>query len=125
MSPLARDDEAARIMALAPVIPVLTVRSIEDGLKQAKALIAGGLRAIEVTLRTPSALAAITAIAKDVPTRSLGLKRSSRLDRSRRRPPQERVSWSVPARRPNSTEPGRERRSRFSRAARRLPKRWP
>ena len=34
-------------------------RSVEDGLGQAKALVAGGLYAIEVTLRTPSALAAI------------------------------------------------------------------
>ena len=53
------EGETARIMALAPVIPVLTVASIEDGLAQAKALVAGGLYAIEVTLRTPSALAAI------------------------------------------------------------------
>ena len=53
--------ETASIMALAPVIPVLTVASVEDGLAQAKALIAGGLYAIEVTLRTPSALEAIKA----------------------------------------------------------------
>ena len=62
-----RDQETASIMALAPVIPVLTVDSVEDGLKQAKALVAGGLYAIEVTLRTPSALAAIEAIARQVP----------------------------------------------------------
>jgi 2-dehydro-3-deoxyphosphogluconate aldolase / (4S)-4-hydroxy-2-oxoglutarate aldolase len=60
------DDETAAIMALAPVIPVLTVASVEDGLAQAKALVAGGLLAIEVTLRTPSALAAIRAIARSV-----------------------------------------------------------
>ena len=57
-----RHGETASIMALAPVIPVLTVDSVEDGLAQAKALVAGGLYAIEVTLRTPSALAAIAAI---------------------------------------------------------------
>ncbi len=62
-----RDGETASIMALAPVIPVLTVMSVEDGLEQAKALVAGGLYAIEVTLRTPSALAAIRAISKSVP----------------------------------------------------------
>jgi 2-dehydro-3-deoxyphosphogluconate aldolase / (4S)-4-hydroxy-2-oxoglutarate aldolase len=62
-----RDGESAAIMALAPVIPVLTVKSVEDGLAQAKALVAGGLFAIEVTLRTPSALAAIKAIAAQVP----------------------------------------------------------
>ena len=62
-----RDGETASIMALAPVIPVLTVMSVEDGLEQAKALVAGGLYAIEVTLRTPSALAAIRAISKSLP----------------------------------------------------------
>ncbi len=67
-----RDDAAASIMALAPVIPVLTVGSVEDGLGQAKALVAGGLYAIEVTLRTPSALAAIEAIARQVPGAVVG-----------------------------------------------------
>ncbi|HTR11664.1 MAG TPA: bifunctional 4-hydroxy-2-oxoglutarate aldolase/2-dehydro-3-deoxy-phosphogluconate aldolase [Roseiarcus sp.] len=66
MAVYARDGESASIMALAPVIPVLTVASVEDGVAQAKALVAGGLLAIEVTLRTPSALAAIKAIAKEV-----------------------------------------------------------
>jgi len=67
-----RDGETAAIMALAPVIPVLTVMSVEDGLAQAKALVAGGLCAIEVTLRTPSALAAIRAIAKAMPDAVVG-----------------------------------------------------
>src|ERR1700675_4370789 len=64
--------ETAAIMTLAPVIPVLTVASVEDGVGQAKALVAGGLYAIEVTLRTPSALAAIAAIAKQVPGAVVG-----------------------------------------------------
>src|SRR5580658_9145115 len=64
--------ETAAIMALAPVIPVLTVASVEDGLAQAKALVAGRLYAIEVTLRTPSALAAIQAIAKNMPDAVVG-----------------------------------------------------
>lgn len=66
------NSETAAIMALAPVIPVLTVASVEDGLAQAKALVAGGLYAIEVTLRTPSALAAIRAIAKAMPDAAVG-----------------------------------------------------
>lgn len=66
------DSETAAIMAIAPVIPVLTVASVEDGLRQAKALVAGGLRAIEVTLRTPPALAAIRAIAKAMPDAVVG-----------------------------------------------------
>ena len=64
--------ETAKIMALAPVIPVLTVASVEDGVAQAKALVAGGLYAIEVTLRTPAALEAIKAIAKNVPRALVG-----------------------------------------------------
>ena len=67
-----RNDETAAIMALAPVVPVLTVASVEDGLAQAKALVAGGLYAIEVTLRTSAALAAIQAIAKTVPDAVVG-----------------------------------------------------
>jgi 2-dehydro-3-deoxyphosphogluconate aldolase / (4S)-4-hydroxy-2-oxoglutarate aldolase len=72
MSRYSRDGETASLMALAPVIPVLTVQNVEDGLAQAKALVAGGLYAIEVTLRTPSALAAIAAIAKQVPGAVVG-----------------------------------------------------
>jgi 2-dehydro-3-deoxyphosphogluconate aldolase/(4S)-4-hydroxy-2-oxoglutarate aldolase len=66
------NSETASIMTLAPVIPVLTVASVEDGVGQAKALVAGGLYAIEVTLRTPSALAAIREIAKSVPGAVVG-----------------------------------------------------
>ena len=67
MAHYSRDEETAAIMNLAPVIPVLTVRSVEDGVAQARALVAGGLTAIEVTLRTPAAIAAIKAIAAQVP----------------------------------------------------------
>ncbi len=72
MAHYSRDGETASIMALAPVIPVLTVSSVEDGLAQAHALVAGGLYAIEVTLRTASALAAIKAIAEEVPDAVVG-----------------------------------------------------
>ena len=65
-------DDVLSIMALAPVIPVLTVRDAEDGVAQATALVAGGLRAIEVTLRTPGAIAAIKAIAARVPGATVG-----------------------------------------------------
>ena len=57
-----RSADAYSFMKLAPVIPVLTVRDAEDGVAQARALVAGGLPAIEVTLRTPKALEAIRAI---------------------------------------------------------------
>jgi 2-dehydro-3-deoxyphosphogluconate aldolase/(4S)-4-hydroxy-2-oxoglutarate aldolase len=72
MTNYARDAESAAILALAPVVPVLTVQSVEDALGQARALVAGGLLAIEVTLRTPPALAAIAAIADQVPGAVVG-----------------------------------------------------
>ncbi|MGE4429635.1 MAG: bifunctional 4-hydroxy-2-oxoglutarate aldolase/2-dehydro-3-deoxy-phosphogluconate aldolase [Sphingobium sp.] len=44
------------VMELAPVVPVLVVERVEDALPIAQALVAGGLRALEVTMRTPAAL---------------------------------------------------------------------
>jgi 2-dehydro-3-deoxyphosphogluconate aldolase/(4S)-4-hydroxy-2-oxoglutarate aldolase len=50
------------IMKAAPVIPVLVIERVEDALRVARALVAGGLPVLEVTLRTPAALAAIRAM---------------------------------------------------------------
>jgi 2-dehydro-3-deoxyphosphogluconate aldolase/(4S)-4-hydroxy-2-oxoglutarate aldolase len=50
------------IMRAAPVIPVLVIERVEDALPIARALVAGGLPVLEVTLRTPAALAAIRAM---------------------------------------------------------------
>jgi 2-dehydro-3-deoxyphosphogluconate aldolase / (4S)-4-hydroxy-2-oxoglutarate aldolase len=72
VNPASHQNEILSVMALAPVIPVLTVRSAEDGVAQARALAAGGLLAIEVTLRTGGALAAITAIRDAVPGAVVG-----------------------------------------------------
>ena len=55
------------ILALAPVMPVITIDDPAKAAPLARALVAGGLRAIEVTLRTPGALEAIAAIAREVP----------------------------------------------------------
>lgn len=52
------------VMELAPVIPVLVVERVEDALPIARALVAGGLRALEVTLRTPVALDVIREMAQ-------------------------------------------------------------
>lgn len=57
----------------APVIPVLTIERVEDAVPLARALCAGGLPVIEVTLRTPAALDAARAIARDVPEAVLGI----------------------------------------------------
>ncbi|MDE3177794.1 MAG: bifunctional 4-hydroxy-2-oxoglutarate aldolase/2-dehydro-3-deoxy-phosphogluconate aldolase [Pseudomonadota bacterium] len=72
MSPQDRHAAVVATMKLAPVIPVLTVRDVADGVAQARALVAGGLPAIEVTLRTPAALAAIAEIARSVPGAHVG-----------------------------------------------------
>ena len=72
MNPVSHQTEVLSIMRLAPVIPVLTVRDAEDGVAQARALVAGGLLAIEVTLRTAGALAAIKAIRNSVPGAMVG-----------------------------------------------------
>lgn len=60
------------VMGLAPVIPVLVIDRVEDAVPLAAALTAGGLYAIEVTLRTPAALEAIKAIAAEVPDAVVG-----------------------------------------------------
>ena len=62
----------AAIMAGQPVIPVLKITRIEDAVPLARALVNGGLPAIEVTLRTPVALDAIRAIASAVPGAIVG-----------------------------------------------------
>jgi 2-dehydro-3-deoxyphosphogluconate aldolase/(4S)-4-hydroxy-2-oxoglutarate aldolase len=59
-------------MTRAPVIPVLTVASAHDAVPLARALVAGGVPVLEVTLRTPAALAVIAAIAAEVPEAVIG-----------------------------------------------------
>ena len=54
------------LVGLAPVIPVVVIDDLEDAVPLATALVRGGLPAIEVTLRTPPALAAIERIAAEV-----------------------------------------------------------
>lgn len=60
------------VMTAAPVMAVVTVDDAETGVGLAKALVAGGCPLVEVTLRTPKALEAITAIAREVPDAVVG-----------------------------------------------------
>jgi 2-dehydro-3-deoxyphosphogluconate aldolase/(4S)-4-hydroxy-2-oxoglutarate aldolase len=55
-----------------PVIPVIVLERAVDAVPLARALVAGGVRVLEVTLRTPAALACIGAIARDVPEAIVG-----------------------------------------------------
>src|SRR5216684_3641642 len=57
-----------------PVVPVLTIERVEHAVPLARALVAGGLNVIEVTLRTRVALEAIAAIAAQVPECGVGAK---------------------------------------------------
>ena len=63
---------AEELLDLAPVIPVVVLDDAEAAVPLARALVEGGLPVIEVTLRTPSALAAITRIAAEVPDAVVG-----------------------------------------------------
>lgn len=54
--------EIREIMQISPVISVLTIHRLEDAVPLAQSLVRGGLPVMEVTLRTPCALAAISAI---------------------------------------------------------------
>lgn len=56
------DKSIDQILALAPVIPVIVIDRVEDAVPMAEALVAGGLPVLEVTLRTPAALDALTAM---------------------------------------------------------------
>jgi 2-dehydro-3-deoxyphosphogluconate aldolase/(4S)-4-hydroxy-2-oxoglutarate aldolase len=63
---------ALSVMQDAPVIPVIVIDRLEDAVPLARALVAGGIRMLEVTLRTPVALQAMERIAKEVPDAVLG-----------------------------------------------------
>ena len=60
------------LVAQTPVIPVLTIERAADAVPLARALVAGGLKVIEVTLRTKVAIEAIRAIAAEVPNCVVG-----------------------------------------------------
>jgi len=64
MTPEHASDLTCQVCELAPVVPVLVIDDASKAESLAKALIAGGLPALEVTLRTPAALEAISEMAK-------------------------------------------------------------
>ena len=55
------------------MIPVLTIERLEDAVPLARALVAGGVRILEVTLRTPVAIEAAKAMIADVPDAIVGI----------------------------------------------------
>ena len=67
-----QDLNSRDVMSDAPVIPVIVLNDIAHAVPLARALVAGGIRMLEVTLRTPQALACIEAIAREVPEAVVG-----------------------------------------------------
>ena len=63
---------AEQILTAGPVVPVIVINKLEQAVPLAKALVAGGVRVLEVTLRTACGLEAIRAIAKEVPEAIIG-----------------------------------------------------
>jgi len=72
--------EPLELMRIGPVIPVIVIDDIEQAVPLARALVAGGVRVLEVTLRTHVALDAIRAIARDVPNAIVGVGTISRVE---------------------------------------------
>lgn len=61
------------LLSLAPVLPVVVIEEVAQAVPVARALVAGGIPVIELTLRTPVALDAIRAIAAEVPEITVGV----------------------------------------------------
>ncbi len=72
VKPVAARPAALEVMQDAPVIPVIVLQEVAQAVPLARALVAGGIRMLEVTLRTPVALACMEAIAKEVPEAVVG-----------------------------------------------------
>jgi 2-dehydro-3-deoxyphosphogluconate aldolase/(4S)-4-hydroxy-2-oxoglutarate aldolase len=65
--------EIEDIISAAPVMPVLVIHELEKAVPLARALLEGGLRTIEVTLRTPVAMEALAAITRALPEATVGV----------------------------------------------------
>ncbi len=63
---------AQEVMRDAPVIPVIVLHDVRHAVPMARALVEGGIRMLEVTLRTPQALDCMRAIASEVPEAVVG-----------------------------------------------------
>lgn len=63
---------ADEVMKLSPVMPVVVIENAADAEPLARALLAGGIRTIEITMRTPAALDAIRSVSKAAPEMIVG-----------------------------------------------------
>ncbi|MFT7234799.1 MAG: 2-dehydro-3-deoxyphosphogluconate aldolase/(4S)-4-hydroxy-2-oxoglutarate aldolase [Methylophagaceae bacterium] len=60
------------IMAISPIVPVMVINNVEHAVPLAHALVKGGLKVLEITLRTPAALESIRRIRAEVPDAIVG-----------------------------------------------------
>jgi 2-dehydro-3-deoxyphosphogluconate aldolase/(4S)-4-hydroxy-2-oxoglutarate aldolase len=72
LTPEQRAAAVDAILSRAPVVPVLAIEQLEDALPLCRALVAGGLPVLEITLRTAVAREAIAAVAKALPEACVG-----------------------------------------------------
>ena len=73
MTATPKQEKLAALLKQATIIPVLTIERVEDAVPLARALVAGGVRVLEVTLRTPVAIPAAKAIIANVPEAVVGI----------------------------------------------------
>jgi 2-dehydro-3-deoxyphosphogluconate aldolase/(4S)-4-hydroxy-2-oxoglutarate aldolase len=73
MTATSKQEKLAALFAQATIIPVLTIERLEDAVPLARALCAGGVRVLEVTLRTPVAIEAARAMLSEVPEAVVGI----------------------------------------------------
>src|ERR1700761_9555244 len=73
MTPESAQQKLTLMFREACVIPVLTIERLEDAAPLARALVAGGVRTLEVTLRTPVAIEAAKAMMAEVPDAIIGI----------------------------------------------------
>ncbi len=68
-----RRDQLVSLLAIGRVIPVITIAHLADAVPLARALVEGGIRLLEVTLRTEAGLAAAASIMREVPGAIVGI----------------------------------------------------
>jgi len=72
-APAGHGNTLEKLLAPARIVPVLTIDRVEDGVPLARALVAGGVRVLEVTFRTEAAAEAAKAIIAEVPDAIVGI----------------------------------------------------
>jgi 2-dehydro-3-deoxyphosphogluconate aldolase/(4S)-4-hydroxy-2-oxoglutarate aldolase len=73
MTATPKQEKLAALFEQATIIPVLTIERLEDAVPLAMALVAGGVRTLEITLRTPVAIESANAIMAHVPDAVVGI----------------------------------------------------